>query len=69
LIIGTKSLRYALLTMEPCMSLDVCMSTHVHGGGHCDGVVDVGCGCQAGDAPRSVVEGSTKRAHPYFHPS
>ena len=29
------------------MSLDVSLSIQVHGGGRCDGAVDVGYGCQS----------------------
>lgn len=40
--------------MERFRLLDVAVSTQVHGGGHCDEAVDVGCGCRPADRLRSV---------------
>src|SRR5438067_2073254 len=45
---GTKSLRYGLFTMDWRMSWDVRQSVEVQFAGRCDGVVDVGYGCQSG---------------------
>jgi hypothetical protein len=45
---GTKSLRYGLFTMDLRMSWDVRQSVEVQFDGRCDGVVDVGYGCQSG---------------------
>jgi hypothetical protein len=44
--IGTKSLRYTVLTMELCSSLDIAASTQVHDAARREGRFDVECGCQ-----------------------
>ena len=49
--IGTKSLRFVLLTMESCMALDIAVSTQVHSGARGDGAIDVDRGCQPGHLP------------------
>jgi hypothetical protein len=55
--IGTKSLRYTLLTMGPCTSLDMSVSTAVHGGCPCAGAIDVSRGCQPCPANRLPLGG------------
>ena len=59
--IGTKSLRTVPLTMEPCTSLDMQLSIRVHTGGRCDGVVDVGYGCQSGADPADYLGDNRRR--------
>jgi hypothetical protein len=59
--LGTKSLRYSLLTMERFRLLDVPVSTQVHGGSHCDEALDVGCGCETAVVGRQIDYGPLAR--------